>query len=181
MIDVIMGYSGRATEEQILKMHEGKTARYTFEGPAHLGCLLAGGDEEILKSFSDYALPLGKAFQIRDDVLGVFGDEKKLGKPVGSDITEGKQTLLVLKALESGDKNQKELIKRYLGRKNLTEKEIEGFRQVVRETGSLDYSQKLAEKFVSESLDSLSKIDFKNEEAKTFFKGIAEYMVKREI
>lgn len=181
MLDVIMGYSKRATEEQILKMHEGKTARYTFEGPAHLGCLLAGGEDEILKNFSEYSLPLGRAFQVRDDILGVFGDEKKLGKPVGSDVIEGKQTLLVIKALEQGDKSHKEKIKRYLGKKDLSKDELEEFRQIMKETGSLDYSQKLAEKFVGESLESLSKINFKSREAKDFFEGIARYMVARDV
>jgi geranylgeranyl diphosphate synthase, type I len=181
MIDVIMSYAGEASEEQILKMHEGKTARYTFEGPLHLGCLLAGADENLLKNFSAYALPLGKAFQIKDDILGVFGNEKKLGKPVGSDIIEGKQTLLLIKALENGDKKQKEAIKKYLNKENLSEKEIDDFRKIVIDTGSLEYSENLARNFVAESLEALAKIDFKNGEAKEFLSGIADYIVNREV
>lgn len=181
MIDVIMSHTGEATEEKILKMHEGKTARYTFEGPLHLGALLAGADETLLEKFSAYALPLGKAFQIQDDILGVFGNEKKLGKPVGSDIIEGKQTLLLLKALENGNREQKKAIKSHIGNENITEKEIEDFKRIVRDTGSLEYSQDLAKKFVSESLAALERIDFKNRETKEFFSGIAEYIVDREV
>jgi len=181
MLDVIMEYSGRATEEEVLKMYEGKTARYTFEGPMHLGCMLAGGDEENLKKFSDYSLPLGIAFQIRDDIIGIFGNEKKIGKPVGSDVIEGKQTLLVVKALEIGNKDQKNLIKKYLGKKDLSEAELDKFRSVIKESGALEYSQNLSEKMVAEALEALSNIDFKNEEAKVFFEGIVQYMVKREI
>lgn len=181
MIDVIMSHAGEGTEEQILKMHEGKTARYTFEGPLHLGALLAGADEAMLRNFSAYALPLGKAFQIKDDILGVFGNEKKLGKPVGSDIIEGKQTLLLLKALENGSREQKKAIKSYLENQNVFEKEIEDFRRIVKDTGSLEYSENLAKKFVSESLAALEKIDFKNRDAKEFLAGIAEYIISREV
>jgi geranylgeranyl diphosphate synthase, type I len=181
MLDVIMEYSGRATEEEVLKMYEGKTARYTFEGPMHLGCMLAGGNEENLKKFSDYSLPLGIAFQIRDDIIGVFGNEKKIGKPVGSDVIEGKQTLLIIKALEIGNKEQKAVIKKYLGKKDLNEVELDEFRNAIKKSGALDYAQNLSEKMVADALGALDKIDFENDESKTFFEGIAQYMVKRDI
>ena len=183
IIDILMGAQGTATEKEIMRMHEGKTARYTFEGPLHLGCVLTGKkpDEKMLQAFSAYSLPVGQAFQIRDDILGVFGDEKKLGKAVGADIIEGKQTLLVLKALEKGDAKQKEEIKKLLGKKDLTKKEVEIFRAIVKETGSLKYSQELSEKLVAKSLTALENIEFKNSEAKTFLTGIAEYIIKREV
>jgi geranylgeranyl diphosphate synthase type I len=183
MIDVLMGAKRSATEKEIMRMHEGKTARYTFEGPLHLGATLAGkkDDLKLMKAFSAYALPVGKAFQIRDDILGVFGDEKKLGKSVGADIIEGKQTLLVLRALKNGDKAQVGEIRRLLGKKDLTLGEIEIFRQIIKETGSLKYSQELAEKLVAESLLALRGVQFANSEAKKFLEGIAEYIIKREV
>ncbi len=182
MLDVVLEFRGQATEKEILKMYEGKTSSYSFEGPLHLGTILSGyKDEKVFKIYSRYAIPLGKAFQIRDDILGVFGDEKKLGKPIGSDISEGKQTLLVAKALERGNKKQKKIIKEYLGKENLKKEELEEIRKIIRETGSLEYSQNIAEKFVSESLDALSEINFKNQEAKEFFEGIARYMVSRSV
>jgi geranylgeranyl diphosphate synthase type I len=180
MIDVIMSYSGEASEEQILKMFEAKTARYTFEGPLHLGALLAGGNDGLCAKFSDYAIPLGKAFQIKDDILGVFGDEKKIGKPVGSDIAEGKQTLLVVKTLENGNKEQKKLIKQYLNKEDLKREEIEDFRRIVKDTGALEYSENLSRSLVDKAKAALEKIDFKNDEAKIFLKGLAEYIVERE-
>jgi geranylgeranyl diphosphate synthase, type I len=180
MLDVIMEMRGQSSEKEVLEMYEGKTSSYSFEGPLHLGLVLAGiQNEQIFKSYSCYAMSLGKAFQIRDDILGIFGDEKKLGKPVGSDIIEGKQTLLVIKALELGNKKQRETIKKYLGKKDLKENELEEFRKIMRKSGSLDYCQKLAEKFVSKALEVLSGIDIKNEEARVFFQGIAEYMILR--
>ncbi|MCX6762018.1 MAG: polyprenyl synthetase family protein [Candidatus Moranbacteria bacterium] len=183
MLDVLMGAKGSATEKEITRMHEGKTARYTFEGPLHLGAVLAGQKKngKLLEAFSAYSLPVGKAFQIRDDILGVFGNEKKLGKSVGADIIEGKQTLLVFRALKNGTKEQIKEINRLLGKKDLTEKEAEAFRRIVRETGSLEYSQGLAGRFVAESLVALEKIEFKNNEAKNFLESIAEYIIKREV
>lgn len=164
-------------------MHEGKTARYTFEGPLHLGCVLAGQEKntKLLEAFSAYSLPVGGAFQIQDDILGVFGSEQKLGKSVGADIIEGKQTLLVVQALKSGTARQKGAIKNLLGKKDLTKPEVESFRRILRETGSLEYSQKLAGKLVAESLSVLKNVEFKNKEAKNFLESIAEYIIKREV
>lgn len=182
MLDVILEFRGHATEKEILKMYEGKTSSYSFEGPLHLGTILAGEkDDKVLGIWSRYAMPLGKAFQIRDDILGIFGDEKKLGKPVGSDVIEGKQTILVLRALAKGNKEQKRAIEKYLGKKDLAKGELEEFRQIIKDTGALEYAQRMAEDFVSESLAAMSEIRFKNQEAKEFFEGIAQYMVQREI
>jgi geranylgeranyl diphosphate synthase type I len=182
MLDILMGARGSSTEEEIIRMHEGKTARYTFEGPLHFGCILAGHENtELFDAFSAYSLPVGKAFQIQDDILGIFGNEIKLGKSVGADIIEGKQTLLVFKALQNGDARQVGEIKRLLGKRDLTESEIGDFRNIIRETGSLDYSLKLAEKLVATSLAALKNIEFKNNEAKKFLEGIAEYIIKREV
>jgi len=181
MLDVVLETRGRATEKEILDMYQGKTSSYSFEGPLHLGTVFAGaGEENIFANYSQYASPLGKAFQIRDDILGVYGDEKKIGKPVGSDIIEGKQTILIIKALELGTREQRQLLTKYLGKKDLTKKELEKTREIIKVTGSLDYSQNISRKLIGESLEALQKIDIKNQEAKTFLEGIAQYMVKRE-
>jgi len=184
MLDVVMEFRGKATENEVLKMHESKTARYTFEGPLHLGYILAKGKNPSLKKeldqLSDYALPLGKAFQIRDDILGVFGEEKKLGKPVGSDIMEGKQTILLIKALQGANRSQRKELKNCIGNKSITKKQIENFKTIIKETGSLDYSKNLSEKLVIEAKESLRKANIKNEEAFRFMDGIADYIVERQ-
>lgn len=182
MLDVILEFRGSATEKEILKMYEGKTSSYSFEGPLHLGTILAEKkDDKMLEIWSRYAMPLGKAFQIRDDILGIFGDEKKLGKPVGSDVIEGKQTILVLRALKKGNRGQREKIKKYLGKKDLKKNELDEFRQIIKDTGALEYAQRMAEDFVSESLSAMSEIKFKNRASKEFFEGIANYMVARDV
>ena len=71
-----------------------KSAKYTIERPLHLGGALATDDKQILQTYTDYGLPLGEAFQLRDDVLGVFGDPSETGKPAGDDLRESTQNIL---------------------------------------------------------------------------------------
>lgn len=180
MIDIVLEAKGHATEEDVMRMYEGKTARYTFEGPLHLGTVLAGNSEKLLEGFTKYSIPLGSAFQIRDDILGVFGQEKKLGKPIGSDIIEGKQTILVVKAIEKGTNKQKQILKETLGKNNCTLQDIENFKKVIIDTGSLEYAQVLSEKLVKQSLIALKSMKMKNDESMEFLRGIAEFIIKRQ-
>lgn len=180
ILDVMLEAKGKATEKEILEVHRNKTAKYTVEGPLHLGALLAGADEKRLKVLSEYAVPVGIAFQIQDDILGACGNEKKLGKPVCSDLREGKQTLLIVKALELGSKADKNNIHRLLGKRDASEKEIELFRDIVRNTGSLQYSRDLAKKYVERGKRMIAESGL-NEEVKGFLIGIADYIVDREV
>jgi geranylgeranyl diphosphate synthase type I len=167
-------------EEDVFKVHELKTAKYTIEGPLHLGVILGGGTEKDMKIMTNYAIPLGIAFQIQDDILGMFGDEKKLGKPIGSDLKEGKRTLLILKALENGTEEQKKIIIENLGKKNLSLKDIERVRKVIIDTDSLAYSKELARKLVKKVKAPIGNSKF-NKEGKDFLIGIADYLIEREI
>ncbi|MEF3692500.1 MAG: polyprenyl synthetase family protein [Candidatus Moraniibacteriota bacterium] len=178
--DVFIEHRRRSTEPEVLDMYKNKTAKYTIEGPLHLGAILAGADEKVLRAISKFSVPIGIAFQIQDDILGVFGNERKIGKPVGSDIREGKQTLLVVRALEKGTGEQKKIIRKLLGKKNITLKEIELFKKVIRETSALEYSQDLARKLIGEGKEALKGLSFKKE-AKDFLSGVADYMMEREI
>ncbi len=182
MLDVVMEMRQKSSEEEVLRMYEGKTSSYSFEGPLHLGAILSGKNKEpMLKNFSAYSMPIGKAFQIRDDVIGLFGKEKKLGKPIGSDVIEGKQTILLVKALERCNRKQGATLHKYLGKKDLNEKELEEFREVIRATGSLEYSQKLSRDLVAEAKAALDRIEFKNTEAREFLAGLADYIIVREV
>jgi geranylgeranyl diphosphate synthase type I len=178
--DIYIEYKKKASEKEVLKMYENKTAKYTIEGPLHLGAILAGTKDELLNALSKYAVPVGIAFQIQDDILGIFGSEKKLGKPVGSDIEEGKQTLLVVKAKERAGKGQLRKINYLLGKPNLSQKEIEEFRNIIISTGSLEYAKNLARKFIIKGKRALIAAKIKKE-TKDFLLGVADYMIKREL
>ncbi|MFC1644659.1 polyprenyl synthetase family protein [Patescibacteria group bacterium] len=178
--DVHIEYRGKATEEEVIEVYRNKTAKYTIEGPLHTGAILAGGDSELLKGFTELAIPLGIAFQIQDDILGVFGSEKKIGKPLGSDIEEGKQTILVVKALELGNSEQRKIVSNLLGKKNLSVDEIERFKLAINESGALEYSKNLAEKYILEGKKEVEKLEIPKE-PNDFLIGIADYMANREL
>ena len=171
--------ASEVTEKDVMKVNTFKTAAYTIEGPLHMGAMLAGTGEDNLKTLSSFAMPLGQAFQLQDDILGMFGDEKKLGKPVGSDLKEGKITLLIVKALEKADEEDMKTLLDALGNKDLARKELDGVRKIIKDTGSLDYSRKLAEKLINQAKRALEKADFRKG-GKDFLLGIADFLIKRE-
>jgi geranylgeranyl diphosphate synthase type I len=179
--DIAIAYEKNVTEEQVLSMYRNKTARYTFEGPLHMGAKLAGcNNRKVFKAFSAYAVPLGIAFQIQDDILGVFGDAKKIGKSNASDIEEGKQSLLVVKARERGNRRQKKILGDILGKKNIGRNEIEAFRNILKETGSLDYALETARKNFKKGRRAMEKaVILPN--AKEFFFGLVDYLEKRNV
>ncbi len=94
-------------EKDVTDIHHGKTSIYTYENPLHIGAILAGASTNDLELLSKYAIPGGIAFQIQDDILGLFGNTEKTGKPAHSDLRQGKMTLLIIKALEKANPNQK--------------------------------------------------------------------------
>jgi geranylgeranyl diphosphate synthase type I len=178
--DINMSFRKKISEKNVMDMYENKTARYTIEGPLHLGAALNGAKGELLKLLSGYAVPVGIAFQIQDDILGIFGSEKKLGKPVGSDIEEGKQTLLVLKALELGNQDQKKDIVALLGKNDIGKKDVEYFRQIIKDTGSLNYCHNLALSLIRKGKKAIENSAI-NKEAREFLLGVGDYMIEREL
>ena len=114
-----------------------KSAKYTIEQPLLLGGVLAGAPEAVLAAYSAYGLPLGEAFQLRDDVLGVFGDPAETGKPAGDDLREGKRTVLVAIASQRATPAQRELLRTRLGDPYLEPDGVAALRQVIVDTGAL--------------------------------------------
>lgn len=178
-MDVLSEVEAEVSEQDILAIGMLKTASYTVEGPLHMGALLGGAGSEDLERLSRYAIPLGNAFQVRDDILGLFGDAARLGKPVGSDIREGKKTLLILKALEKADPDQRAFLERMLGNKDVAKEEMEEIRRVVVETGALDACEEMARKLVEDSRRALAACPWRKEGV-AFLEGAIEFMMERE-
>jgi len=180
--DIYMEYMGEASETEILDMYRNKTEKYTVEGPLYLGALLAGASKEMLDGFTAYAIPLGIAFQIQDDILGIFGNAKRFGKPIGSDIEEGKVTLLVSRVLRDGTVEQKKRIRALLTLgSNLRQEDIEEFREIIRVTGAFDGTKELAKAYIEEGKHALNEIQNKlDPRAYDFLFSITEYMMERE-
>ena len=114
-----------------------KSAKYTIERPLHLGAALAGRLDELGLALTGYGIPLGEAFQLRDDVLGVFGDPAVTGKPVGDDLREGKPTPLLAIAVARASSAQRQVLDR-VGDVDLTPSEIDACQGVMLETGAVD-------------------------------------------
>jgi len=179
IMDFVSELNPEVSELDILRINELKTAIYTIEGPLHIGAILAGASQTQLDRLTRYAIPLGQAYQIYDDILGMFGDEKKLGKPIGSDLKEGKKTILILKTLQLANAQQMKTITRMLGNKSLTNTQIDEVRKIIIETGSLDYSKALVKELTEKAKSYLQYSDFK-QEGKEFLLSLADYMVDRE-
>jgi len=116
-----------------------KSGRYTIERPLQIGALL-GDRPDLATALSQYGDPLGEAFQLRDDVLGVFGLEQRTGKPVGDDLREGKPTLMLAVAHERADDAQRELLGR-VGEPDLDDQAVADLQALFIETGALDVAE----------------------------------------
>jgi geranylgeranyl diphosphate synthase type I len=132
-----------------------KTAKYTVERPLHLGAALAGADAQVRAAYSGYGLPLGEAFQLRDDVLGVFGDPEVTGKPAGDDLREGKRTVLVAATLERATPVQAAAVRRHLGDPDLDASALDALRTIITETGALAAVEARIAEQVAHSLEAL--------------------------
>ena len=179
ILDIMSEKKKDITEAEILLIHKLKTASYTIENPLQIGAILAGAVEADLAVMSNYGLPLGLAFQIQDDILGLFGTEEKIGKPVGSDIQEGKKTLLILHALSNCSEKENGFITSALGNAEVTMAEIDTIRDIVRKTGSLDYSKRLVGEKIEEAIHAIERSNFRAE-AKGFLVKIADFVGVRD-
>lgn len=123
---------------QVRQVLEYKTARYTVIRPLQIGAALAGGSSEVLEALGHYGSAVGRAFQLRDDVLGVFGDSEVTGKPAGDDLREGKLTALLAHALHLAPADQAAVLAGLAGRRDLTDAEVVRAREIITGSGALD-------------------------------------------
>ncbi len=159
-------------EREFLEMIEKKTARM-FEHAAMGGAIIGGGKKEEIEALRKYGLNLGMAFQIWDDCLDVIG--KDIGKPVGSDIREGKKTLLYIYAYKNS--SSREWLKNY-GKEDATEEEIGAIIKFFEEIGAIDYAKEMAISFAEKAKNALKVLP--ENEAKAKLAEMAEFAVKRE-
>ncbi len=174
---------GDMSEEKVMSLHRAKTAIYTYENPLLIGGILSGLNRETMDVLHDYSVDAGIAFQLQDDVLGVYGDEEKTGKSANSDLLQGKVTLLVSKTMEIGSKEQKIDLMRVWGKLDANKNEIEVAKKAIKESGSYKYSVEVARNYAKRASGSVAKLHGigLNEEAVNYLEGIALYMVEREV
>ncbi len=175
-LDMYLSGLTMPSAEEIIHMLELKTGAL-FSASFRIGAILAGR-EDLLDDLDELGKLLGVGFQVRDDILGLFGDPRVTGKPVDSDVREGKRTLLVVKAYEILPEDDKKRLISILGKADLTEEELEFVREAVKRTGSLSYSELLAEKYSERCVDLIDDVGF-SEEYSEILKDVVRLAVKR--
>ena len=177
-LDLVGAAMRRTDPDHALNVMTLKTAKYTVERPLRMGAAATGNASMGLMSvLSSFGLELGVAFQLRDDVLGVFGEEEVTGKPVGDDLREGKATLLMAHARSHATEEQARLLA-VVGDPGLSAAQVTEIQQVIRDTGAL----RLVETEIDERLSrALSALDtaFVDDELVRQFSATAERMVRR--
>ncbi len=166
------------TQEQVLLIHEYKTAHYTVMLPLLMGAVLAGADSEQQVAIRNYAIPIGIAFQIQDDILGLYGDREVLGKPVDSDLKEGKKTLLFVHAYERATPEQRATLKRIHGNPDLEPGNLDTVREIVRQTGALEQSEEIARELVAAGKHYIPQIRVAPK-WRRMLGGLADYFIIR--
>ncbi|MFI7546217.1 polyprenyl synthetase family protein [Actinoplanes sp. NPDC049599] len=179
-LDVLTVVTGDLSTERAGKIARYKSAKYTVERPLLLGAALAGAPEPLLHAYSGYGLPLGEAFQLRDDVLGVFGDPAQTGKPAGDDLREGKRTYLVAAAHEAlGTAGQAELEAR-LGDPGLDDAGVERLRTLIRDSGAPARTEERITSLTGTALAVLADAEM-DEEARGVLLELADAATRRAV
>ncbi|MEM2136356.1 MAG: polyprenyl synthetase family protein [Candidatus Methanomethylicia archaeon] len=164
------------SESDYLNMICKKTA-VLIKTACELGGILGMGEPEAINALSSYGENIGMAFQIRDDILGIVSDEKILGKPVGSDLRDGKCTLVLLHAAINCNNKQKQTLMKYYGKKDLKINELNEVINVLNELGSFEYASSIAKRYVSSAKNALNSLP--NTEDKTVLIELADYILHR--
>jgi geranylgeranyl diphosphate synthase type I len=154
-LDVVEQARGTGTVDNALRVARYKTAKYTIERPLQLGGELAGADSAVLAAYSRYGVPLGEAYQLRDDVLGVFGDPAETGKPAGDDLREGKRTVLAAMAAHRANPEQAAVLASCIGDPALDEARVDAVRGIIEETGTLREVEQMIQARTAEAVGAL--------------------------
>jgi geranylgeranyl diphosphate synthase, type I len=143
-----------------LNVNRYKTAKYTIERPLHVGATIAGAGPEAMAAFTDYALPLGEAFQLRDDLLGVYGDPLSTGKSRLDDLRGGKNTTLIALSLRSSDRAQAKRLRTLIGDPLLDEEGAAAVREIFEATHARETVERMITERHQQALRALDNAPF---------------------
>jgi geranylgeranyl diphosphate synthase, type I len=168
------------SEYQIDQVHEWKTAYYTILNPLTFGMVLAGADCRLTDAIRDFSLDIGKAFQVTDDIIGVFGDGKATGKDAIDDVAEGKKTHMAHFALQNATPQQQVFLRKCLGNHELTNEDFQEVKAIFVSSGAKKYAEIKAHELYESSLKSLdTHAHLYNEDSVNFLKNLAAYTIER--
>ncbi len=180
-LDLVSQASNTASLDRAMRVVRFKSAKYTVERPLHLGGVLAGASPELLEAYSAYGIPLGEAFQLRDDILGVFGDPAVTGKPAGDDLREGKQTVLVAKALEAASDLERERFQARFGRRDLDDEGVAELRELIVSTGALAAVEGMIAELTNTAEEALAKAPLADDALRAEFAALAQLATQRTV
>ena len=178
-LDVSLQARGESDVDQAMRVLRYKSAKYSVERPLHVGAALAGAGPDLLASLTRFGLPLGEAFQLRDDLLGVYGDPAVTGKPAGDDLTEGKRTVLVALALQQAPTEEAKQLDEALG-SSLTVDEVESLRRVITDCGAQADVEQRIDDLTVRSLAALDEAPV-TEQARVVLRQLAAAATQRAI
>ncbi len=180
--DIYLGLSTvRATEDEYLDMIREKTVYYVTRNQALVGLELAGASEELKAAVTAFMEPLGMAFQIRDDILDLTSTEEELGKPIGTDIREGKDTLIVIHARAHASSEQAAALTGVLGQRDATDRAVRDVCRLLGETGSVAYAEARMSDYLAQAREALGALAPLGFHARTveFYRGLVDYVAHR--
>lgn len=181
VLDILGSVRGVRDVAQAERICRYKSGKYTIERPLHLGAALASPDRfgELAGPLSAYGLPLGDAFQMRDDVMGAFGDEATTGKPVGGDLREGKPTPLLARAVAVASDAQRRVLAR-VGAPDIDDDDVAAVQQAIVDTGALDDLERTIAMRTDAALDALDELDV-DVATRDELTALAAYVSQREV
>ncbi|HEX5741438.1 MAG TPA: polyprenyl synthetase family protein [Pilimelia sp.] len=177
-LDILAQASGDITAQRATRIAVYKSAKYTVERPLLFGAALAGAGQGTRAALSGYGLPLGEAFQLRDDVLGVFGDPGRTGKPAGDDLREGKRTYLVAAAFAGADAAARAQLAGGLGARDLDDDGVARLRGIIVATGALAATEERIRQLAEAALQALQGADL-DPAAVEVLRALADAAVRR--
>ena len=178
-LDVTFEAMKDISEHDVMQVNLHKTSIYTIVGPLKIGALLGGLPARRVKAIEKFGEPIGKAFQLADDELGLFGDQGKLGKDIGQDIKVGKNTILRIKATEFAKGEDKKFLKYAYGNQSITAKDIKKVQDLTMKTGAFVYSQELSKKLAKKGNGYIPKIT-KDKEIQETLSTFANFVIQRD-
>lgn len=178
-LELLVAQKRAATEAELLRVLRLKSGRYSAERPIQLGALLAGAPAEAVSGLARYGAAVGEAFQLQDDLLGMFGDGDTVGKPVDSDLREGKYTFLIHHALERADDAQRRALEAALGKPDLTPEAAREALDVLEATGARRAVTAMIAERLSLALAALDAVEGLEPEGRSFLAGLVHHLWER--
>lgn len=169
------------SQKTIYSIYEAKSSYYTFINPLQMGAALAGkASQALLDTLTEFGKPAGIAFQLKDDILGMFGDSRETGKPNLDDLREGKRTLLIAYTLEGADRKDQAFVLKHLGDSNITIANHRKVCEIIEASGAKQRVEQEAFASAQTAINVINKSQLLPQSTKEFYAAIVEYAVKRQ-